>query len=225
MAWWRGGRLAVAVMFGGVASLAALAAPPVSPHASPWSDTAAESTARSNPLAVQTLVRWAVVDGDAGGRPFAVVDKPAARIFVHAADGRLIGSAPALLGSAPGDVSHDGVGERVLSGIPPEQRTTPAGRFASEPGRNLQGEAVVWVDYDAAIAVHRLRPAAAAERRPQRLASPTVDDNRITLGCIVVDPAFYDTVVAPLLGRQRGVVYVLPDTQDWRVTFQAAAGL
>ncbi|MBC7801941.1 MAG: L,D-transpeptidase [Gemmatimonadaceae bacterium] len=174
---------------------------------------------------VQALARWASGDGDAAKRPFAVVDKPAARIFVFAADGRLVASAPVLLGLARGDMSAPGVGNRVLSGIPVHERTTPAGRFNSEPGRNLQGEAVVWVDYHAAVAIHRLRPAAAKERRPQRLASPTADDNRITLGCIVVDAVFYDGVVAPLLGRGRGVVYVLPDTQDWRDLFRDAAGL
>ena len=32
------------------------------------------------------------------------------------------------------------------------------GRFASAPGRNDKGEAIVWVDYDASFAIHRLRP-------------------------------------------------------------------
>jgi hypothetical protein len=182
----------------------------------------AEAPVAASPAA-QALVRWAVA-GDAVGRPFAVVDKPQARIHVFGADGRLRGSAPALLGLARGDQSAPGVGARVRSGIAPEQRTTPAGRFASEPGRNLRGEALVWVDYDAAVAIHRLRPADPAEQRPQRLASATPDDNRISLGCIVVDAAFYDSVVAPSLGRQRGVVYVLPDSGDWTLLFSGAAG-
>ncbi|MES2717325.1 MAG: hypothetical protein V4795_16270 [Pseudomonadota bacterium] len=175
--------------------------------------------------AVLALVRWAVGGGDAGGRPFAVVDKLQARLHVFAADGQLRGSAPALLGLARGDQSAPGVGNRVLSGIAPQQRTTPAGRFASEPGHNLRGEALVWVDYDAAVAIHRLRPADPAERRPQRLLSDSPDDNRISLGCIVVDGSFYDQVLAPGLGRQRGVVYVLPDSGDWTTLFSAAAGV
>ncbi|MDO9092181.1 MAG: L,D-transpeptidase [Rubrivivax sp.] len=175
--------------------------------------------------AVQALARWAFTDGDAGGRPFAVVDKLGARLYVFTAAGHLAGSTPALLGQQRGDNTTPGVGDRVATGIPMAQRTTPAGRFASEPGRNLQGEAVVWVDYDAAVAVHRLRPAAAAERRPQRLASATPADNQITLGCIVVAGDFYDRVVAPLLGKHRGTVYVLPDSQDWREAFPNAAGL
>jgi hypothetical protein len=155
--------------------------------------------------------RWAATTRDAQGQPFAVVDKKDAKLFVFAADGRLVGAAPALLGSALGDHSAPGVGQRPPSSLLAHERTTPAGRFESEPGHNDKGEAIVWVAYDDAIAIHRLRPAPAAERRPQRLASPGAEDNRITLGCIVVSPAFYDTVVAPTLGRERGVVYVLPD--------------
>jgi hypothetical protein len=59
-------------------------------------------------------------------------------------------------------------------------------------------------------------------RRPERLASPSVDDNRISLGCIVVAEVFYDAVVAPHLGRQRSVVYVLPDSRHWTEQFRDA---
>lgn len=158
------------------------------------------------------MAQWAFDSRDTQGKPFAVVDKKQARLFVFGADGHLLGAAPALLGLAPGDRSVPGIGQRAVRDIAPDERTTPAGRFESEPGHNLHGEAIVWVDYDAAFAIHRLRPAAASERRPQRLASDTPDDNRISLGCVVVSPAFFDDVVAPSLGRQRGVVYVLPET-------------
>ena len=42
----------------------------------------------------------------------------------------------------------------------------------SEPGRNLQGEDIVWVDYDAAVSMHRVRANNPAERRLERLARP-----------------------------------------------------
>lgn len=160
------------------------------------------------------VMRWVRQAADAQGRPYAVVDKKAAQIFVFDRAGRLAGSAPALIGQAPGDSTAPGVGDMPPATIPVALRTTPAGRFLSQPGHNLKGEAVVWVDYAAAVAIHRLRPAAPAERRPQRLASPSPQDNRISLGCVVVDEVFYDAVVAPLLGRERGVVYVLPEHTD-----------
>jgi len=159
------------------------------------------------------MARWVVQSGDHQGMPFAIVDKKDAKLLVFAPSGRIIGVAPALLGSAPGDHSVPGVGLREVSAILPSERTTPAGRFISEPGRNDTGEDVVWVDYDAALSIHRVRSGNARERREQRLASATPDDNRISLGCIVVTAAFYDAVVSPTLGKRRGVVYVLPETR------------
>ena len=170
-------------------------------------------------IEARMVSQWALAAGKVRGRPFAIVDKRDARIFVFGADGRLAGAAPVLLGEARGDSSAPGVARRVTSGIVPQERTTPAGRFESEPGHNDKGEAIVWVDYGAAVAIHRLRPAPAFERRPERLASETADDNRISLGCIVVSEAFFDQVIAPTLGRQRGVVYVLPETRSTEAEF------
>ena len=131
---------------------------------------------------------------------------------VSDARGRLIGVTAALLGLMPGDqVSADAARKLTQGLLPPVERTTPGGRYASQPGTNLTGERVVWVDYANALAIHRLRPAPAHERRAERLASPTPADNRITLGCVVVDPAFFDAVVLPALGLGPGVVYVLRD--------------
>lgn len=166
------------------------------------------------PPDVLVLLQGIVASGDARGRPFAIVDKHDARLWVFGADSAPLGNTPALLGSMPGDESAAGVGHLVTTGIPASLRTTPAGRFDSQPGRNLNGEAVIWVDYAAAVAIHRLRPAPAHERRAERLASATPTDNRISLGCVVVSAAFYDAVVAPVLGRSRAVVYILPDTKS-----------
>lgn len=162
---------------------------------------------------VRMLVRSAVRSGDNQGQPFAVVDKKNARLFVYRADGTLSGTTPVLLGAARGDDSVPGIGERPMAQIKPSERTTPAGRFVSEPGRNMQGEDIVWVDYDAAVSMHRVRTGNKSERRAQRLATPTIADNRISYGCINVPAAFYDAHVKPALGTSHGVVYVLPETQ------------
>jgi hypothetical protein len=168
------------------------------------------------------MARWIAGSEDARGKPFAIVDKKSAKIFVFGADARLVGAAPVLLGLAPGDHSIPGIGQRELADILPNERTTPAGRFESEPGRNLTGEAVVWVDYDAGFAIHRVRPGAAEAARRQRLISGIVGEHRVSYGCVVVEPAFYDGVVAPTLGRARGVVYVLPETRSLGEVFSAS---
>ena len=153
---------------------------------------------------------------DHAGRPFAVVDKQAARMVVHAADGRLLGQTSVLLGSAAGDRTVPGVGERTQQRrLRADDRTTPAGRFESRPGRNDTGDTVVWVDYDAAFAIHRVRPGAMAADRYRRLATPGADDKRVTAGCVVVPEAFFRAVVLPVLGSRPAVVYVLPEQPGW----------
>jgi len=155
--------------------------------------------------------QWIHARGDDHGRPFAIVDKKAARIFVFGAGGRLVGESATILGLARGDVAVPGAGRKDPARLLPDERRTPAGRFESQPGRNLGGEAVVWVDYDTGIAIHRVRPGRAQARREHSLATRAVDDKRLSLGCVVVPEAFFDAVVLPTLGRSHGTVYVLPE--------------
>jgi hypothetical protein len=163
------------------------------------------------------MAQWVLRTRDAGGRPFLVVDKKAAQLFVFGPEGRLQASTPVLLGAARGDEGVPGVGEHAQSGtLPFEERTTPAGRFVTQPGRNLQGEPIVWMDYEAALAIHRLRPGRAHTVRAARLEKSSPDERRLSLGCVVVPVKFYLGVIEPLLGRRSGVVYVLPETQSAR---------
>lgn len=147
----------------------------------------------------------------ADARPFAVVDKRRATLAVYAADGRLVGRTATLLGLTPGDREPASSRGKAPSALTTRERVTPAGRFEAVPGRNLSGERVVWFDYAANLAIHRLRPAPASERRPERLVSDNLQERRITLGCVVVDPAFFDAVVLPTLGRGPSLVYILPE--------------
>jgi len=168
------------------------------------------------------LLDWVLASHDAHGKPFAIVDKRSARLYVFSADGRLAGSTPALLGSALGDRSMPGVGERTQSGrLRPEDKTTPAGRFEAAPGENAKGEHVVWVDYDAAFAIHRLRPGFAYRARSARLASAQPAGKRVSWGCVVVPVPFYTQVVQHVLGQRRSVVYVMPDRAPLQAVFPA----
>ena len=169
------------------------------------------------------VAQWVMQSADHRGLPFAVVDKKGAQVYVFDAEGRLSGATPALLGQAVGDESAPDVGAHTQAGeVPMHERTTPAGRFISRPGQNLSGEHVVWVDYASAFAIHRLRPGASLRSREARLASASANDNRASLGCVVVPAAFYEQVVQPLLGRNRAVIYVLPETRPVRDVFGAA---
>jgi hypothetical protein len=176
---------------------------------------------RERPSAeARETVQWVLQSQDAAGKPFLVVDKKAARLYVFEASGRLRASTAVLLGAAVGDYSAPGVGDRAQTGsLPFEDRTTPAGRFLTHPGRNRAGETVVWIDYEAALAIHRLRPGRSHAVRAKRLDGSRPDERRVSLGCVVVPVAFYLDVIEPLLGQRQGVVYVLPETQDARDVF------
>jgi hypothetical protein len=167
------------------------------------------------------IANWVVDSGDNRGRPFIILDKTAAKLFVFNPAGHLIGASAALLGSARGDHLVPGVGNKKLSEITPAERTTPAGRFVAEPGENLKGEGIVWVDYDAGLSIHAVRANNPRESRLKRLASPTPADNRISYGCINVPVNFFRTVVAPTFRRTRGIAYVLPETRPAQVVFNS----
>ena len=170
----------------------------------------------------QSAVHWILDTGDHQQLPFAVVDKIHARVFVFHRTGRLLGNAPVLLGQALGDEGLEGVGDRPLSQIPPEARITPEGRFVAQLDRNLAGQSIMWVDYEQAISMHPVRSRNAQERRLERLASPTVQDNRITYGCINVPTLFWRTVIAPAFRGTRGIVYILPDSHPLVSVFAVA---
>lgn len=168
---------------------------------------------------VRHIADWAVHSGDHAGLPFVIVDKLDSRVFVFDAQGRLRGSSAALVGSAPGDHSVPDIGTRKISAILPEERTTPAGRFNAVLGSGPKGEDILWVDYDTALALHRVVTNVPQERRLQRLQSPSPSDRRITYGCINVPVGFYDTVVRPTFAGTRGVVYILPESRRTQELF------
>lgn len=149
---------------------------------------------------------------DNSNLPFIVIDKKNASVYVYDRKGRLLGSARTLLGLAVGDFSVPDIGRRSLRSILPDERTTPAGRFVASVGRDFEQD-VLWIDYDAALSLHRVITGEPADRRSERLASPGIADKRISYGCVNVPREFYDMVVRPAVGRHAIIVYILPELQ------------
>ncbi len=162
---------------------------------------------------------WIVQTADNRQHPFVIVDKREARLWIHDAQGQLVDSSAVLLGSAFGDQSVPGIGERPLSQIRADERTTPAGRFWLEPGLILDGEDILWLDYEAAVSLHRVRPGGAKDRRLQRLMTPSANDNRISFGCINVPIAVYNRSLHTAFARHGGYAYVLPEVQSLQQAF------
>ena len=163
--------------------------------------------------ASRKLADWVMNRGDNGKLPFVIVDKVVARVFVFNAEGQLKGASSALLGLAVGDDSVPGIGQRKLSSIRPNERTTPAGRFVASLDHDIHGTEILWVDYDTAVSLHAVVKGTPKERRAARLASPSALDKRISYGCINVPVKFYEQVVSPIFTGTNGIVYILPETR------------
>ena len=185
-------------------------------------DTPVNADASSS---ARQVTAWILETADNQGLPFLIIDKVNAEVLAFDREGRLLGSAPVLLGLARGDISPAGIGDRPLSAIAPGERITPAGRFMASMGENLGGKGILWIDYDAALSLHPVITTRAADRRQQRLASATAEDNRISYGCINVPARFYDEIVEPAFSGTMAVVYILPEDQSPSDVFFLAGGL
>lgn len=171
------------------------------------------------PAAVRGMADWVMASADNRGQSFVIVDKKAAEVFVFDGQGRVLGSAPALLGLAVGDDSIPGIGEMPLSAIRPQDRTTPAGRFTGYIDQHSGKPNFLWVDYKNNVSLHRVVKGRPKDQRLQRLASPSVADNRISFGCINVPVDFFNRTVLPAFQGARGIVYVLPEVRPMQDFF------
>ena len=182
-------------------------------------DGAAPSTKHASAQA-GLFAHWVIASGDSHRLPFVIVDKMNAEVIVFYLDGCIRGTAPSLLGMAHGDDSVPGIGQRKLSSITPKERTTPAGRFVASLGNDFGKKNILWVDYDAALSLHRV---ITTKSRLHRLATPSILDNRASYGCINVPAKFFDTVVEPSFTGTRVIVYMLPETRSIQAVFPAYA--
>lgn len=166
---------------------------------------------------VRRMAHWVVQSGDHRRMAFVIVDKKEAKVYAFDPRGRLQAAVPALLGSARGDHTVPGIGDKPVAQVLPEERTTPAGRFVAEMGMSSsRGEDVVWVDYDAAVSMHRVIK---VPERLQALSSPSNDDNRMSYGCINLPAGFFEDVLRPLVKGSGAVIYVLPETRPLQEVF------
>ena len=205
----------VAAGSGQLSSQARISPPP---HAARFADFGVQTPSPD----ARFVADWVADSGDNGGEGFIIVDKQRATVYVFDARAHLRASAPVLIGAALGDALAPGTSSLPWADVRPQDRTTPAGRFVAERGHDETGQDVIWVDYDAGIAMHRVLTTVPQEHRLERLATKSVTDNRISFGCINVPAAFYDTYIQPVFATHPAVVYVLPDTLPVRQVFVAA---
>jgi len=194
--------------------------PPPEPPRLTAADFSAMEGVRQPTADARRMADWVVQRHDNGRMPFIVLDKRDARLYVFDVQGRLLDQTPVLLGSAHGDETYPGIGDVPIDQVKPFQRTTAAGRFVTRPGLDADHTDVVWLDYDAALAMHRVINKVKSERRLQRIASPNPKVRRISWGCINIPVAFFDTYISPVFGKRSGVTYVIPERKSFAEVFE-----
>lgn len=166
------------------------------------------------PADVVHVANWVSHTRNNQKKAFVLIDKKMAQLYVFDPKGKLKSRTPVLLGKAVGDHTVPGIGNKPLSQIKDDEKTTPAGRFYARPGKNTHGDDIIWIDYNSAVSMHRLRKVSAEERRAERMATPDAGDNRISNGCVNVPPKFYNSVLKPTVVKNGAFVYVLPETKS-----------
>ena len=86
-------------------------------------------------------------------------------------------------------------------------------------GTDDLGQDILWIDYSAAISLHRVITGNPGDHRRQRLATASPLDKRISYGCINVPVKFYDDVVLKTFTGTSGIVYILPETKPLKAVF------
>ncbi len=196
--------------------------PPEMPRLSA-ADFSAMDAGREPTYDARHMADWVVQRRDNGRMPFIVLDKRDARLYVFDVQGHLLAQTGVLLGSAHGDETYPGIGDVPIADVKPYQRTTAAGRFVTRPGLDADHTDVVWLDYDAALAMHRVINKVKSERRLQRIASDNPKVRRISWGCINIPIEFFDAYISPVFGKRSGVTYVIPERKSFAEVFENTA--
>jgi hypothetical protein len=160
--------------------------------------------------AVIGILSWIRNNNDNKSKPFALIDKKNAKIFVFNAEGQPVASGPILLGITKRDHLDPNTMYASNDELAVDNRVTPAGRFQVKNGRDLHRKELLWFDYSNALALHTVIKVP-GQQRAMRLRSETPKDNRITWGCINVSVPLYSTVISPLFKPGGGIIYVIPE--------------
>lgn len=165
-------------------------------------------------LDAKNLASWITESGNNQDLPFIIIDKREAKVFTFLADGRFSKASPALIGATVGDDVAAGVGQKKLSDIKVEERTTPAGRFEVQIGTSPNKSELLWIDYESGLSMHPVVTSNPLEHRLKRLSSSNLSERRITYGCINVSSLFYEEVIHPTFKNSSGIAYVLPEVHS-----------
>jgi len=160
------------------------------------------------------------------GKGFMIADKPSGAIHVFDRTGALIDSGPALFGMSAGDQFIEAPDKTDMEAMSVSERITPAGTYRlqqrsvpSYPGGQVlafqKDGQDVGANSSGYVAVHSVWLEKPEQRREERLASTTPDDNKISFGCINTSSQMFLGKILPHVAEfDGGTVFVLPDAVE-----------
>jgi len=143
----------------------------------------------------------------AANKAFMITDKTGGMLHVFHADGSLLVQDVALVGKDVGDKLEGAkkitpAGQYDLHLVPDAEYT---GGFVYHMGGAVREDGLT-------VAVHAVYTGEASEKRPERLATPTPTDNRISWGCINVNNSTMVDTLLPAKAEINGsLIFVMPE--------------
>jgi len=169
---------------------------------------------------VRIVANWVLQNTDNKGLPFSVADKQEGAVYFFDSEGNLTLKTPALFGRVIADYTSDEILAKDTHKISDKEKITPAGRFETYNKTSTDGNGLVAIYRVGAytdLAFHKVYLKAPEERRLDRLASKTGNDNRISHGCINLPTKVAETMIPKL--KNGHVTYILPETEKGKESF------
>ncbi len=148
---------------------------------------------------------------------FVIVDKPRAEMYIIGKDKKMIAQFPILLGKAKGENINMA---DVDTDEPGPYATTPAGEYRIGQNRDsinqksfkLYKGKIFSIYGTENLAMHITYPPE-LEKRTKALNTPSVEDNRLSWGCINVDEKNFDKYIQGKIS-ENAILFVTPDDEQ-----------
>lgn len=145
---------------------------------------------------------------------YIIVDKPSATLYVFNEENELVETMPVLLGKTKGEEPNTAnANDKKALGS-----TTPAGKYklgkvaenySKKDSIEYQGR-LLQVLGDGPISIHMTYPKEFKERT-KALNSKTVNDNRMSWGCMNISPENFDKYIKPYFNKGNQTIFITPD--------------
>ncbi len=160
-------------------------------------------------------------NGEEYNKPYIIIDKQTAKEYVFNNDNTLVACFPVLLGATEGDGPNRA---HPSTDTPGSQATTPMGEFDFTYGGSSDAESTYEGRYFAilgaslvagvTLAMHQTYPGE-LKARTKALDSQTIEDNRVSWGCINADQKVFDQYLLPTFNKSSVYkIFILPDSPD-----------